>query len=385
MKNPFFRTRAYIVTDLGFGDSGKGITVDYLCKIKNKEKNIVIRTSSGHQCGHTVKIGKDQFMISNFGAGTLRGIPTYYSEGTTMFPSAFLLEREKLSKFNPKVYFHPLTMVTTPYDIFYNQLREGKKKHGSCGVGYGATVVRNMDGITLYVKDLTNLFILKEKLNGIKYWYISRKEVKEEDFKSIDENISTFIDHCIEASKYFEIKLFSEIQDKYNNWIFEGNQGILLDRIEGTYPFNSWSVCTSEAPMEFLKNVNKKIANIYIYYVTRSYQTRHGNGPMSSNKKVDLINNQDESNVPNIWQGFFRTREIDYDILKWSLLTDKSRIGKYTNLLKKVNYNLVVTCLDHLVYDNIPEFLRQFKKYKFSNILGSCSPEVPEKGFKKFN
>ena len=42
-----------MVIDLGFGDSGKGVMVDYLCA-QNPERSLVVRFSGGHLVGHTV-------------------------------------------------------------------------------------------------------------------------------------------------------------------------------------------------------------------------------------------------------------------------------------------------------------------------------------------
>lgn len=377
MNNSLPAVRVEIVTDLGFGDSGKGITVDFLCSRRDPKDTIVIRTSSGHQCGHTVELNGYRHMISNFGAGTLRGIPTYYTQNTTMFPPALALEREELQshKITPQVYFHPLAMVTTPYDIAWNHFTERSNLHGSCGVGYGATIVRNIAGIGLAVKDISNEWVFKQKLQAIREWYREKFTdgyLWETYFGAIDDQ--AFISSCAFASRYWRTQIFSKIQGDYSTWIFEGNQGILLDKFEGIYPHNTWATCTSEAALEFLSTIHdREIESINIYYVTRCYQTRHGNGPMSSKQEVQLVNNEAESNTPNEWQGTMRARELDLNLMDWALRTDRMYVEKFRD---DCEYNLVITCLDQRPEISAKHLVdRIYRRDHFATVYGSYSPE----------
>lgn len=62
-----------IVLGSFMGDEGKGL--HNICA-KNPENSLVIRFSGGH----TVKYGDLMHTFSNFGSGTLLGVPTYWSE-----------------------------------------------------------------------------------------------------------------------------------------------------------------------------------------------------------------------------------------------------------------------------------------------------------------
>jgi adenylosuccinate synthase len=88
---------AKIVVGLGFGDEGKGITTDWLCS--QNQKSIVIRFSGGQQAGHTVMIGDDKKHIhSNYGSGTLRGVPSYFSEHCSIYLPTLWTETEKTKR-----------------------------------------------------------------------------------------------------------------------------------------------------------------------------------------------------------------------------------------------------------------------------------------------
>ena len=79
-----------------------------------------------------------------------------------------------------------------------------------------------------------------------------------------------------------------------------------------------------------------------IYLVTRAYQTRHGDGPMSNEQLPHNIKaNPDETNVRNTYQGAFRRSLLDLDLLEYAVSRDEL-------LRSSTNRHLVVTCLDHI-------------------------------------
>ena len=363
-----------IVIDLGFGDSGKGITVDYLAKQRPQE-SLVIRFSGGHQVGHTVKINNFAHTFSNFGAGSLRGVPTYYTPDTTVFPPAIIEEYKILRGYNPKLLFHPLVKVTTPYDIAYNIACETYLNHGSCGVGFGATIQRSENGVNLYAKDLFYSWILKNKLQSIKDYYVkkTREEAPEitilfkEELEKINESL--FVKFCEDCLSLYEIKMPDTVLN-YKHLIFEGSQGILLDQDHGIFPHVTRSNTSSKWAFDFIEQTTGiNTTNVSLYYVTRCYQTRHGNGPMSSEIPVKLINSDQETNIANQFQGKFRVAELDFQLINYSLETDN-----IYHTSKKFNKNLVITCLDQLPDFDIQKLLDKINT-KFNNVIGSYSPD----------
>lgn len=66
--------KAIITVGLGFGDEGKGATVDFL--VRERSADLVVRYSGGAQAGHHVVLPDGRrHTFSQFGAGTLAGVP----------------------------------------------------------------------------------------------------------------------------------------------------------------------------------------------------------------------------------------------------------------------------------------------------------------------
>ncbi|MGS2763548.1 adenylosuccinate synthetase [Sinomicrobium sp. M5D2P9] len=364
-----------VVIDLGFGDAGKGLTTDYLAG-RNPESTLVIRFSGGHQVGHTVTRGNFRHTFSNFGSGTLRGVPALYTEHTTLFPPAIALEYQALKAYRPRLFFHPLAMVTTPYDIAYNRAVEKEKQHGSCGLGFGATIARNKEEVYFFANDLLFPWVVKQRLQSIRRYYETLlgkqdntplKALYREELNAYDE--AGFIAYCDLIRPLYTIALPQELLPKYAHLVFEGSQGILLDTKHGMHPHTTWSRTTSENALQLLRSMEGDIPETDIYYVTRCYQTRHGNGPMSSSKKVTLRNCENETNTENEFQGKFRTAALDPELLRYALSCDAiSHHGL------PVTKNLVVTCLDQLPEFRVEKLTEKLDE-KFVQVLGSYGPD----------
>lgn len=348
--------KAHIVLGMQFGDEGKGRTVDYLTS--HSPNPIVVRFSGGQNCGHTVVKDGIKHIFGNFGSGTLRGAPSYFSEHCCIYLNAISREKEILEEkgFTPDLYVHPLTKMTTPYDIVFNQILERKNNHGSCGVGIGTTMKRHLNtGYKLHAMDLKYPSIFEAKLLNIKNYYIALVEqsgMYVRDFLEACELAERNFDLAIKEN-LFEIRDYDFLTD-YEDIIFEGSQGILLDMDHGFFPNVTYANTTSKNAIEILKLIEYPFA-VNTYYITRCYQTRHGNGWMSNQEPIELINNEEEINVLNQWQGMFKIGELDYNLLNYALEID----NQYNPF--KINKNLVITCLDQR-----PDFSFDYTKLKQS-------------------
>jgi adenylosuccinate synthase len=369
--------KASIVVGLGYGDESKGSTTAFLCQ--QGSNPLVIRYCGGHQAGHTVIYNGQRHVFSNFGSGTLQGVPTYWSEYCTFYPIGVLNEWQALKEFSPKLFVHPLAPVATPFDRMFNEEQAAENGHGTCGVGFGATWERHEAFHKIFVQDLFYPKVLEKKLQlMVKYYYTDygrgQWSIVVTDFLKTCEQVCWLIDTKIDFGHY-------------GHYVFEGAQGILLDKDFGFFPHVTRGNTTTKNAFEiYQKHLYEKIPGLYrapdVYYVTRTYQTRHGNGPLTNEAfgPPKLINNEQETNVQNQWQGPFRKSLLDADMLNYALQCDAHFRDPYSTK------NLVLTCMDQtgpyfqFTYNNGytvhqgKENLLEHLNTKFENVIASSSP-----------
>jgi len=384
----------HAVIGLGFGDEGKGITTDYLCS--QFSNPLVVRFNGGHQAGHTIFLDGVSHVFSNFGSGTLRDVPTFWSKYCTVDPVGIMNEfnvlKAKTTKLLalPFLYIDPDCPVTTPYDKIFNQLKEIDNLHGSCGVGFGTTIEREQNHCSLTFADLFYPTIFSIKLQFIIEYYgkkinnsLSNKQLLIYNKFHQSRELEFFSDACEQITKKTFVDRGTLDSIYCENYIFEGAQGLLLDQNFGFFPHVSRSNCGSKNIVKLLKD-----DDIEYYLITRAYQVRHGNGPMTNeNIPHNIKENPDETNVEKPWQGKFRRSLLDVDLLKYAISKDK-------NIQKSDNKILVITCLDHIVDEyrftyegkivyskNENEFVKRLAKIlNMHKVLTSSSPE--SKNFK---
>lgn len=376
-----------IVLGAGFGDEGKGSFVNYLASQNNTA--VVVRFNGGHQVGHTVVTDKTRHVFSNFGSGTLQDVPTYWSEYCTVHPVGVKREGDALRAmgYSPKLVISPDAMVTTPFDIFRNQELNNKNNHGSVGVGFGATIQRNEDHFKLYARDLKYPQIRDEKLRLMIQQYYRLPFDPTSDtpqHRTTSELYKNFIEACDDLVSRYEIAEFNQVFRLNSEIIFEGGQGIMLDMDYGFFPHVTRSNTTSKNVWEFISKNNIHYDSTPVtYYMTRAYQTRHGNGYMS-NAKMDISYikpNPNETNVDN-YQGIFRKSPLDLDMLEYALNCDR-----FHN--PDSHKAMVITCLDQIDSNLIPVTVNgdlikmTYKQIGNYNNIFDIYPTYSDKGYGK--
>jgi adenylosuccinate synthase len=130
-----------------------------------------------------------------------------------------------------------------------------------------------------------------------------------------------------------------EIFSRFETVIFEGLR-YFLDQEYGFFPHVTRANTTSKNAMALIREHD--LGNPHVYYITRAYLTRHGNGPMANEGScLSLINIEKETNVQNDWQGNFRR-----SFWMWiCLIMHYNCDANYTTNASK---HLVVTCLDQI-------------------------------------
>jgi adenylosuccinate synthase len=316
---------AKVVLGAMFGDEGKGAFVNHLAD----DESIIVRFNGGQQAGHTVIHNGIKHTFSNFGAGALKGAPTFFSEHCTFYPKSALIEKKILDRYqaNTKLYLHPFAKLTIPHDVIANRAKSLGKKN-TVGLGVGQTMKRNKEFFKIIANDILHKEVLREKIkNAAKYYYLDLE---------VPFDFEEFYDYILQVG--YEISSDILLQYDDEDIIFEGAQGILLDMDHGFFPNVTYSNTTVNNLSEYY------MLDFDIYYMTRCYQTRHGYGWMSNEKPISLINNEHEINVENDFQGKFRIGEFDLDLLKHAIGINRLVIGNKELSVK--SENLVVTCLD---------------------------------------
>ena len=319
-------TGDHAVIGLGFGDEGKGHVVDWLCA--HATAPVVCRFSGGPQAAHHVVLpdGRDH-VSSHFGSGTLRGAPTYWSEFCATNPISLINEYADLvSKgFSPVLNIAARSPVITPYEIATNKHDEVDNRHGSCGGGIFATVRRERENYHIWFEDLFHPAALKIKMEQLhKVYGYSEEAISLDDFYW----------SCEEAVKADGIDGTPTCISTLQPTIFEGSQGLLLDQDYGFFPH----VTPSNTGTKNILKLNYGAPPAQVWLVTRTYQTRHGAGPMTNTLDEGIRINPYENNRDDGPQGVFRRGLLDLDLLRYAGMKDPYVDGA----------NMVVTCMDLL-------------------------------------
>jgi adenylosuccinate synthase len=354
--------RSQIVVDLGFGDSGKGRVVDSLCE--SAPNPLVVRYNGGPQAGHTVLRDGKRHTFSSFGSGTLQGVPSFFGPKTLIYPPNLVREYRKLQRLNgskvqTRLYIDPRAQVITPADIALCRVRERIRNHGSCGIGVGTTMARieqtpyRLPAAVLGMPELANakmgavydnwsanqaLALTEER--EPKWW-----DMFQEEFVHHRRDWENGLQSFNALNDVFILPLPEVIRiEKAHMLIFEGAQGVMLDRYFGSFPNVTYADTTSRNAWEILVELNLDTP-ADVTYVHRCYTTRHGNGWMPSEwgqEEIDLYleNLEHEYNATNDWQGRFRRGEVDWDLVEAALRYDQA-FHRSSSLS-----NLVVTCMD---------------------------------------
>jgi len=306
--------KAIITVGMGFGDEGKGAAVDYL--VRKHKANLVVRYSGGHQAAHNVVTPEGKHhTFSQFGSGTLAGAGTFLAADVVIEPLAMIKEAEHLQKLGidpwHRMYISPHCLVTTIYHKLLN--RKNSLKGETCGVGVGETrkyyLKYGQDAI--FMDDLNRESIVL-KLDLLKARILD--EIYEEracgllgntDFGKQILSISTnqVVRDLMEIHDYIE-PYVPDLDTRNGVLIFEGSQGLLLDPLYGYKPDVTWGNVTISNALELI-DVCKWPTEVI--GVTRSYLTRHGDGPFPFD---NLSAVEDKYNVENEWQGKMRFAQL---------------------------------------------------------------------------
>ncbi|MEU5881559.1 adenylosuccinate synthetase [Spirillospora sp. NPDC047279] len=316
--------RHVIVTDLGFGDAGKGTVVDWFCARGPERVDAVVRFNGGAQAAHNV-VAPDgrHHTFAQFGSGTFTpGVRTHLSRFVLVDPLALAAEADHLRAVGVPDAFDRLTvddgaLLTTPFHQAANRAREaarGAARHGSCGMGVGETAAYALDHDDApRAGDCRSPARLRRRLAALREWYL-------ESFPgggpvpSVRECMEVFLAFGGRVRLVGGEHLHGLLRG--GNVVFEGAQGVLLDEWRGFHPYTTWSTTTFANAETLLAEAG---ADGLRLGVLRAYATRHGPGPFVTEDPALTVDLPDRHNAHGRWQGAFRVGHLDAVALRYAL------------------------------------------------------------------
>jgi adenylosuccinate synthase len=335
-------TRLISVLGLGFGDCGKGLFIDALCR--SLQAHTVVRFNGGAQAGHNVVLPDGRHhTFSQFGAGSfIAGVRTLLSYPVVVHPTALLVENDYLRRAGVHDGLHRMVIdqrckVTTPFHQAVGRMRElrrGQNGHGSCGVGVGETVRQDLERpeLTLRYGDLLDTAGALDKLEALRVSMLAEFDPHclDPDYRAAyvaeldvlrDASVARqWLARTMELLAIVPPALHAEVAACFHRpgvMLFEGAQGVLLDEWRGFHPHTSWSTIHPSAVEAVAADAGQH-ARIQHLGALRSYMTRHGNGPLPSHDpRLSVL--REPHNASGGWQGGFRRGHPDAVLLRYAL------------------------------------------------------------------
>jgi adenylosuccinate synthase len=332
--------RAFVIVDLGFGDSGKGLLTDFL--VRRTGAAVVVRYNGGAQAGHNVVTADGtHHTFAQLGAGTFAGARTFLSRHVVVHPTALLVEAAALARQGVAdplglIRISERARVVTPLHQAMGRLRElarGDARHGSCGVGVGEAVQDSLGhpDDTVRAEDLGDGARLRRKLDRVR----ERKRhelralggalpgsdaVRRERYVcEVPAATERWIEQAVSLARRNVIAPDAALATWLGSCpaaVFEGAQGVLLDERHGFHPFTTWSSCTTSNADELLRESGGDLEPARIG-ILRSHALRHGPGPLPT--ETERVRPVLDHNRANEWQGSVRYGWFDPVLARYAL------------------------------------------------------------------
>lgn len=389
--------RAMIVTDISYGDAGKGTTVDYL--VRQARSAVVVRHNGGAQAAHNVVTPEGlHHTFAQFGSGSLvPGVRTHLSRFMVLNPLNMLREGEVLQDYVPDIWSRVTVdedaLVITSWHRAANQLRElarGADRHGSCGQGVGEAVADSLyhPEQVIRVGDLKRSSI-STRLRALRA--VKLRQLQQE----ID--VAPLQDRP-EWQMFSESEPLLDLLMSYQQWldkvqvvgsdylgtlvrgsellVFEGAQGVLLDEDHGFHPHTTWSRTTHRNAFALLDEIGFQ-GDVTRLGVMRSYTTRHGAGPFVSEDPFLTRLVPDAHNGTGTWQGNFRVGYLDLVAHRYALDATEGADGLVVTHLDRLPALSAMTPLQVCTGYRLPSRTSDADQFFWFNSLGEAAAIKP--------
>lgn len=282
-----------IVIGSQWGDEGKGKIVDIL----TQDAHVVARYQGGHNAGHTVVIGDQEYVLHLIPSGILHpDKKCMIGNGVVIDPAALMQEVEDLEqkgiRLDGRFYISKNAHLIMPYHLAlekWSELSKGDRKIGTTGRGIGPTYSDKMARIGFRVSDLLYPDLFRKKLESNLSYYnpLIKALYRGEEIKAepILRDYSRYAERIRSWASDVSL-LIHESMNRGEHILCEGAQGTHLDVDHGTYPFVTSSNSTAGGACTGLGFGPSKVD--HAIGIVKAYTTRVGSGPFPSEVTGDL-------------------------------------------------------------------------------------------------
>lgn len=274
-----------VIVGTQFGDEGKGKFIDLLAK----RADYVARYQGGANAGHTVVIGKEEFIFHLIPSGILhKGKKCVIGNGLVVDPQTLLEEIENLKKrkidVEGRLFISENAHIVMPYHKLLDKVKElvrKGKKIGTTGRGIGPCYTDKVARSGIRVVDLIDREVFKEKLRkNLDENNRLLKKIYHQKGLSYKKVLTEYSPYRRRIRRYVTNTslLLNQAIDEGKSVLFEGAQGTFLDIDWGTYPYVTSSSPVAGGALTGLGVGPTKIDRVI--GVAKAYTTRVGRGPL---------------------------------------------------------------------------------------------------------
>jgi adenylosuccinate synthase len=278
---------AIVVLGAQWGDEGKGKATDLLAT--SQPIDFVVRTSGGHNAGHTIVVNGEKFATHLLPSGILTpGATSVIANGVVVSPEALFRELDGLIERGVEIGPSQLVVsanahVIASYHVAVDKVSErflGKNQIGTTGRGIGPAYGDKVNRIGVRIADLFDEHILRQKVeaaldvrNQVLAKVYNRRAIAVD---AVVEELLSYVDRLRPLVADTSL-LLNRALDDGRTVLFEGAQATMLDVDHGTYPF-----VTSSNPVAGGVCAGAGVGPTRIdrvIGVIKAYTTRVGSGP----------------------------------------------------------------------------------------------------------
>ncbi len=281
---------AIVILGAQWGDEGKGKATDLLTTPNERGEATIdycVRTSGGHNAGHTIVVNGEKFATHLLPSGILTpGCTSVIANGVVVAPDALFREVDALeargvdtSTLVVSANAHLIASYHTALDKVTERFL-GKNKIGTTGRGIGPAYADKINRTGIRVADLFDEGILTKKVeaaldvkNQLLAKIYNRRAIEAD---AVVEELLSYADRLRPMVRDTSL-LLNRALDEGRTVLFEGAQATMLDVDHGTYPF-----VTSSNPVAGGACTGAGVGPTRIdrvIGVIKAYTTRVGSGP----------------------------------------------------------------------------------------------------------